>query len=92
MEDIVVEGWYYTYKGKRYKVSKYQPGVLLVKDATSGNWSDAVEYTQSDAADRTHLFVRARDDFAKKFKLDTNQQDADQVAAEAQDGEDPCGE
>lgn len=54
----------YTYKGKVYVVTKYEPGKYLTKDADSGNWHDAVEYTTAPAE---MTFVRAASDFEEKF-------------------------
>jgi hypothetical protein len=67
----IVIGQNYEYKGKTYTVTNYEQGVYLVKDATSGNWSDAVEYS---IANNGHpevgkRFVRAEADFSAKFKV-----------------------
>jgi hypothetical protein len=67
----IVIGQNYEYKGKTYTVTNYEPDVYLVKDATSGNWSDGVEYriANNGHPDVSKRFVRSADDFAAKFKV-----------------------
>lgn len=68
MGDFIVLNGQYTYKGRDYKVTDYRPGKLLVKDATSGNWSDAVQYTGLGGEGAEMTFTRAAGDFEAKFE------------------------
>lgn len=68
-------GTRYRYKDREYTVQRYDPGNYLTKDADSGNWQDAVEYTvgsplnPAERPDDTNQkrFVRSAEDFANKF-------------------------
>ena len=72
----IVVGQRYRYKGREYTVQRFDPGNFLTKDADSGNWQDAVEYTVGvpiDPAERPSdtnqkRFVRSAEDFANKFE------------------------
>lgn len=68
MGDFIELNGTYTYKGRDYKVTGYDKGKLLVKDATSGNWSDAVQYTGLGGEGASMTFVRAAEDFTTKFE------------------------
>lgn len=67
MGAFVQEGRVYSYKGHNYVVTLYDPDNFLTKDATSGNWSDAVQYTHNDK-DSGKTFIRSADDFGAKFE------------------------
>jgi hypothetical protein len=70
MDEFIQENAWYSYKGKIYSVVLYRPGQYLVKDASSGNWSDGVMYglADTDHEDAELRFVRSAKDFSAKFE------------------------
>lgn len=65
---LVIQGTRYVYKGKTYRVVKYDP-FTYAQDKDTGNWGPSVRYhaMSSDVPVHTY-FVRNAEEFQRKFK------------------------